>query len=57
MGNGGHWFPGQQATQVDAIALQPHLVDSPHADKIPGILSTVHGRLSGEGVQRLSQQD
>ena len=57
MGNGGHWFPGQQATQVDAITLQPHLVNSPHADKIPDILSAVHERLSGEGVQRLSQQD
>lgn len=57
MGNGGHWFPGQQATQVDAIALQPSLVNSPNADKIPDILSAVHGRLSGEGVQRLSQQD
>ncbi len=57
MGNGGHWFPGQQATQVDAVALQPHLANSPHADKIPSILSTVHERLSGQGVQRLSQQD
>jgi uncharacterized protein len=57
MGNGGHWFPGQQATQVDATVLQPHLVASPNADKIPGILSAVHGRLSGEEVQRLSQQD
>jgi uncharacterized protein len=57
MGNGGHWFPGQQATHVDAITLQPHLVNSPHADKIPSILSAVHGRLSGESVQRLSQQD
>jgi uncharacterized protein len=57
MGNGGHWFPGQQATQVNAIALRPSLVNSPNADKIPDILSAVHGRLSGEGVQRLSQQD
>jgi uncharacterized protein len=57
MGNGGHWFPGQQATQVDAIALQQSLANSPNADKIPDILSTVHGRLSGEEVQRLSQQD
>ncbi len=57
MGNGGHWFPGQQATQVNAIALRPFLVNSPNADKIPDILSAVHGRLSGEGVQRLSQQD
>jgi uncharacterized protein len=57
MGNGGHWFPGQQATQVDATKLQPHLVNSPHAAKIPDILSAVHERLSGEGVQRLSQQD
>jgi uncharacterized protein len=57
MGNGGHWFPGQQATQVDAVALEPHLIGSPHADKIPEILSAAHGQLSGQHAQRLSQQD
>lgn len=57
LGNGGHWFPGQQAKTVDAIALQPYLAQSPHADKIPAILKAVHEQLSGEGVQRLSRQD
>ena len=55
IGNGGHWFPGQQATEVDAAALRPHLADSSHADKIPEILSAAHRQLAGESVQRLIQ--
>ncbi len=55
MGNGGHWFPGQQATEVDIEALRPHLANSPHADKIPEILSAAHRQLSGESLQRLTQ--
>ena len=55
MGNGGHWFPGQQAAKVDRDALRPHLANSPHADKIPEILSAAHRQLSGASVQRLTQ--
>ena len=53
---GGHWFPGGKADQVDATALQPCLVDSPHASKIPDLLQQAHELLGGEQVQRLSQQ-
>lgn len=57
MGNGGHWFPGRQAADVNAIALAPHLFNSPHADQIPRILKAAHRQLAGETTQRLSQQD
>jgi uncharacterized protein len=57
LGNGGHWFAGQQATQIDALDLQPSLLSSPNAAQIPGILQSAHERFGSESVKRLSQQD
>ncbi|NJM75687.1 MAG: aldo/keto reductase [Acaryochloridaceae cyanobacterium RU_4_10] len=57
LGNGGHWFAGKQAIDVDTLNFQDCLAQSPHADKIPTLLKSAHDRFSGEVVKRLSQQD
>ncbi|HEY9887829.1 MAG TPA: aldo/keto reductase [Candidatus Obscuribacterales bacterium] len=57
LGNGGHWFPGNQAgqlAQVDPLALRAAIAHSPHADKIPALLAATHERLQGKAMQRLS---
>jgi predicted aldo/keto reductase-like oxidoreductase len=55
LGNGGHWFPGNKAEGIERYDLRSSLVRSPHADKIPAILSQAHRLLSGAEVKRLSQ--
>lgn len=55
LGNGGHWFPGQKAADVEALDLRQCLANSPHADKIPRLLAATHERIGGKTVQRLSQ--
>ena len=55
LGNGGHWFPGNQAKQIERWDLRSCLARSPHADKIPAILAEAHKLLSGAEVKRLSQ--
>jgi uncharacterized protein len=57
LGNGGHWFAGKQAIEIETFNLQDCLAQSPHADKIPTLLKAAHDRFSGEAVKRLSQQD
>lgn len=54
IGNGGHWFPGQQAHNVDEVDLTAALSQSPHRDKIPQYLKEAHALLGGTAVQRLS---
>jgi uncharacterized protein len=56
LGNGSHWFPGNQAEQVQTLALQSVLAQSPHAEQIPERLAAAHHLLGGQAVQRLSQQ-
>jgi uncharacterized protein len=55
LGNGGHWFPGQRAEQLSNLDFSACLAQSPHADKIPGILAEADQILGGQAVQRLSQ--
>jgi len=55
LGQGGHWFPGQQAGDIDRWDLSKCLARSPHAQKIPKLLVETHRRLGGETVRRLSQ--
>ena len=55
LGNGGHWFPGQNAEKVQEFDLNSCLFSSPHADKIPDLLADTHRLLGGESVNRLSQ--
>jgi predicted aldo/keto reductase-like oxidoreductase len=54
LGNGGHWFPGNQADKLNEIDLRAAIAHSPHADKIPTFLAETHQRLQGKAVQRLS---
>lgn len=56
LGNASHWFPGNNAEQVDQLDLGQCLAQSPHADKLPRILAEAHQLLRGQTVQRLSQQ-
>lgn len=56
LGNGGHWFPGQKAESLDQLNLSTCLKRSPHAHKIPLLLTETHHRLSGQALQRLSQE-
>lgn len=56
LGSGGHWFPGNNADQIDQLNLQHCLAYSPHADKIPALLQEAHQMLNSEAVKRLSQQ-
>ena len=53
--NGGHWFPGAKANNIDKLNFQDCLKHSPHANKIPDILKESDRLLGGAAVQRLSQ--
>ncbi|BAY22176.1 aldo/keto reductase [Calothrix sp. NIES-2100] len=55
LGNASHWFPGNKADRLEELDLRPCLVNSPHANKIPQILTQAHQLLGGEEVRRLSQ--
>ncbi|BDT12783.1 hypothetical protein N39L_25060 [Limnospira platensis NIES-39] len=55
LGNGGHWFPGQNAATIDQVDLSHCLKNSPHADKIPQLLRETHQLLGGQSVPRLSK--
>jgi predicted aldo/keto reductase-like oxidoreductase len=55
LGNGGHWFPGENAAKVEEFNLNSCLSRSYHGDKIPYLLADTHRLLGGESVQRLSQ--
>ncbi|MBW4467570.1 MAG: aldo/keto reductase [Pegethrix bostrychoides GSE-TBD4-15B] len=57
LGNGGHWFPGTRAEQIDQLDFSAALAQSPHAAKIPQLLKETHQLLGGEAVQRLSQSN
>ena len=54
LGNGGHWFPGNQADQLPEVDIRAAIAQSPHADQIPTLLAATHQRLKGKTVQRLS---
>jgi uncharacterized protein len=53
--NGGHWFPGAKATNVQELDFSACLVNSPHAAKIPDLLWDADQMLGGVEVKRLSQ--
>lgn len=55
LGQGGHWFPGQKADQVEDLDLSQCLTQSPHADHIPRLLAEADALLGGQAAQRLSQ--
>ena len=55
LGNASHWFPGNKADKVKNLDLRECLHNSPHADKIPALLSETHKLLGTAQVKRLSQ--
>jgi len=54
LGNGGHWFPGKPAQEVNDDELMPVLGKSPHRDRIPQLLKETHALLQAQEVRRLS---
>lgn len=55
LGQGDHWFPGENASQAARLDLQGCLADSPFAAAIPGILREAHELLFEVRQKRLSQ--
>ncbi|WP_310488725.1 aldo/keto reductase [Chamaesiphon sp. VAR_69_metabat_338] len=53
--NGGHWFPGAKATNIDELDFSTCLAASPHATRIPTLLRETDLLLGGMEVKRLSQ--
>jgi len=56
LGNGGSWFPGTKAENLDRHDLSKCLRYSPHAKKIPAALADAHALLVGEEVRRLQEE-
>jgi predicted aldo/keto reductase-like oxidoreductase len=55
LGQAGHWFPGENARDVNDKKLLHVLRQSPFRDRIPGILREAHQMLFDTPKQRLSQ--
>lgn len=54
LGNGGHWFPGKNAADLDRDAVRS-AIKIPNADAIVEKLAQVHEMVGGEAVKRLSE--
>src|SRR5439155_18913238 len=55
LGQGDHWFPGENAAKAGQLDLSPALKKSPFAAEIPGMLREAHVSLSEGPKKRLSQ--
>ncbi len=55
LGQGDHWFPGENASKANQRKLREALRKSPFAEKIPGILEEAHSLLLDAPKKRLSQ--
>jgi predicted aldo/keto reductase-like oxidoreductase len=55
--NGGHWFPGRNASEVEKLDLAPALTHSPHAQIIPKRLTEAHQLLFGAKQKRLQSEE
>jgi predicted aldo/keto reductase-like oxidoreductase len=56
LGNGGHWFPGENAAQIGELDLTAALANSPFAGRIPRMLAEAHELLHDQPVTRQSEQ-
>jgi hypothetical protein len=56
LGQGSHWFPGASGDRIAELDLRQCLANSPHAAKIPTLLTEAHELLGGQKIQRLSRQ-
>jgi uncharacterized protein len=57
LGNGGHWFAGKNAAELESNDLSACLARSPHRDVIPGLLKEAREMLSGVERKRLQEED
>ena len=55
LGQGDHWFPGNNSAQFDAAKIKRMVAKSPFADRIPAILKESHEMLFDAPKKRLSQ--
>ncbi|HZL42065.1 MAG TPA: aldo/keto reductase [Verrucomicrobiae bacterium] len=55
LGQGDHWFPGENAGKAAELNLERVLGASPFAGKIPAILKEAHGLYYEKPVKRLSE--
>ncbi|WP_428941028.1 aldo/keto reductase [Fontivita pretiosa] len=57
LGNGGHWFPGRNAAEIDEPAMRQALSHLPQAGRIVAILRELHALIGGDAVKRISQSE